>query len=208
MKLNRLLKPALKVGAVLLVACVLLALSVIIVSSAMVSATEDSITSHKDIESIEKGKYDYILVFGAGVRADGSLTNMLRDRVIVGARLYHAGVAAKIIMSGDRSGDSYDEPSAMKKFAVELGVPEKDIICDYEGFSTHETVVNFKRSYKASSVVMVSQHYHLHRALYIAKEQGLTTYSGVSSDLETYRKQTIYSAREIIARFKDFMFLN
>ena len=208
MKLNRLLKPALKVGAVLLVACVLLALSVIIVSSAMVSATEDSITSHKDIESIEKGKYDYILVFGAGVRADGSLTDMLRDRVIVGARLYHAGVAAKIIMSGDRSGENYDEPTAMKSFAIELGVPAEDIICDFEGYSTHESLDRFERDYGDASVVLVSQEYHLHRALYVAKEQGIDDCAGVSADLDTYRKQAADNFREYFARLKDLLFLN
>lgn len=206
--IKKYIRPALKVGAVLLTACILLGLTVLIVSSAIVSSTDELISSHHDIQGLPQNKYDYILVFGAGVRADGSLTDMLRDRVIVGAELYLAGVADKIIMSGDRSGDSYDEPTAMKKYAMELGVAEEDIICDFEGYSTHETVENFKKSHNGSSVVMVSQHYHLHRALYIAKEQGLGIYAGVSANLDTYRKQAIYNAREVVARFKDFIFLN
>lgn len=192
----------------LLSAVVLLGLTVIIISAGMVGATKDKIFSHKDIKSFADKDYDYILVLGAGVKSDGSPTDMLRDRIIVGAELYLAGAADKIIMSGDRSGDNYDEPGTMKNYAIELGVPEDAIICDFEGFSTHDSIDNFERDYGDVSVIVISQEYHLHRAMYLCKEQGITEYCGVEANLDTYRKQPIYNFREIFARVKDFMFLD
>lgn len=209
MKIRKFIPIALKTGAVLLTAALLLLLSLVIVNLAMVDATEEDISSHEAIPTMAEGEhFDYILVFGAGVRDDGSLTDMLRDRVIVGAELYLAGIADKIIMSGDRSGENYDEPTAMKSFAIELGVPAEDIICDFEGYSTHESLDRFERDYGDASVVLVSQEYHLHRALYVAKEQGIDDCAGVSADLDTYRKQATYNFREYFARFKDLLFLN
>ena len=209
MKIRKIIPIALKTGAVLLTAALLLLLSLVIVNLAMVDATEEDISSHEAIPTMAEGEhFDYILVFGAGVRDDGSLTDMLRDRVIVGADLYLAGVADKIIMSGDRSGENYDEPTAMKSFAIELGVPAEDIICDFEGYSTHESLDRFERDYGDASVVLVSQEYHLHRALYVAKEQGIDDCTGVSADLDTYRKQAAYNFREYFARLKDLLFLN
>ncbi len=210
MKINNKIKILLKIGAVLLTAVVLLGLTVIIISAGMVGATRDKISPHKDIECFAETNegYDYILVLGAGVKSNGEPTAMLRDRIIVGAELYLAGAADKIIMSGDRSGENYDEPSTMKKYAIELGVPEDAIICDFEGYSTHDSIDNFEREYGDASVIVVSQEYHLHRALYLCKEQGITEYCGVEANLEKYGKQPIYSFREIFARVKDFMFLD
>ena len=208
MKINKKLVILLKIGAVALTALILLALTVVIISASMVGATKEKIFSHEDIDTLTDDGYDYILVLGAGVKSNGQPTDMLRDRIIVGAELYLSGVADKIIMSGDRSGESYDEPSVMKKYAIELGVPEEDIICDFEGYSTHDSLDRFERDYDGASVVVVSQKYHLHRAIYLCREQGITKYCGVEADLDTYRKQPIYNFREIFARVKDFLFLN
>ena len=208
MKINNKIKILLQIGAVLLTALVLLGLTVIIISAGMVSATKNKISSHEDIECFADKDYDYILVLGAGVKSDGTPTDMLRDRIIVGAELYLAGAADKIIMSGDRSGENYDEPGVMKKYAIELGVPEDDIICDFEGYSTHDSIDNFEREYGEASVIVISQEYHLHRAMYLCKEQGITKYCGVEANLDTYRKQPIYNFREVFARVKDFMFLD
>ncbi len=203
-------KPVFKLVSAFSFAIILLLLAVIIVNFAVVDSTEDNIYSHDAIPTMASrgDKYDYILVFGCGVKGDGSLTDMLRDRVKVGAELYFSGISDKIIMSGDRSGESYDEPIAMKKYAVELGVPQENIICDYEGYSTHESVDRFEELYGESSVILVSQKYHLNRALYIAHEQGVYKSVAVEADLDTYRKQKIYEIREILARFKDVIFLN
>ncbi len=208
MKINNKIKILLKTGAVLLTAVILLGLTVIIISAGMVSATREKIFSHENIDALADDDYNYILVLGAGVKSDGTPTDMLRDRIIVGAELYLAGAADKIIMSGDRSGENYDEPGVMKKYAIELGVPEEDIICDFEGYSTHDSIDRFQKAYGDASVIVVSQEYHLHRALYLCKEQGIVEYCGVEANLDTYRKQPIYNFREIFARVKDFMFLD
>lgn len=203
-------KPVFKFVSVFSAAIILLLLTVIIVNFAVVDSTENNIYSHDAIQTMASrgDKYDYILVFGCGVKEDGSLTDMLRDRVKVGAELYFSEISDKIIMSGDRSGESYDEPGAMKKYAVELGVPQENIICDYEGYSTHKSVDRFEELYGESSVILVSQKYHLNRALYIAHEQGVYKSVAIEADLDTYRKQKIYEIREILARFKDVIFLN
>lgn len=208
MNINKKLVVLLKIGAVMLTALVLLALTVIIISAGMVGATREKIFSHENIDTLTDESYDYILVLGAGVKSNGQPTDMLRDRIIVGAELYLSGVADKIIMSGDRSGENYDEPSVMQKYAIELGVPEEDIICDFEGYSTHDSLDRFEKKYGGASVVVVSQEYHLHRAVYLCKEQGITKYCGVEADLDTYSKQPIYNFREVFARVKDFLFLN
>ena len=208
MKINNKIKILLKIGAVMLTALVLLVLTVIIISAGMVGATKNMISSHEDAESFEDKDYDYILVLGAGVKSNGEPTDMLRDRIIVGAELYLAGAADKIIMSGDRSGENYDEPGTMKRYAIELGVPEDAIICDFEGYSTHDSIDNFEREYGDASVIVVSQEYHLNRAMYLCKEQGIVEYCGVEANLERYGKQPIYSFREVFARVKDFMLLD
>ena len=208
MKINNKIKILLKIGAVMLTALVLLVLTVIIISAGMVGATKNMISSHEDAESFEDKDYDYILVLGAGVKSNGEPTDMLRDRIIVGAELYLAGAADKIIMSGDRSGENYDEPGTMKRYALELGVPEDAIICDFEGYSTHDSIDNFEREYGDASVIVVSQEYHLNRAMYLCKEQGIVEYCGVEANLERYGKQPIYSFREVFARVKDFMLLD
>lgn len=210
MKIKRIDSLSIKILITVMSAVVLLFISVLIINAAVVDSTKDSIYSHEDIPVMANGedKYDYILVLGCGVKDDGSLSDRLRDRVDVGVRLFSAGISDKIIMSGDRSGDEYDEPTAMKKYAMSLGVPENDIICDYEGYSTHESIDRFEESYKEASVVLVSQEYHLNRALYIAHEQGIDNAIAVSADLEKYQKQAIYDLREVLARVKDVIFLN
>ena len=84
------------------------------------------------------------IVFGARVWDDGSPSNTLYDRVMTGVELYRAGRVKTLLMSGDRSGDNYDEPSAMKKLAVQLGIPESDIVLDNDGKKTYDTCYRAK----------------------------------------------------------------
>jgi vancomycin permeability regulator SanA len=146
---------------------------------------------------------DCIVVFGCQVRDDGSLSHMLRDRLIRGVELYHAGAAPKVIMSGDHGRTEYNEVGAMKDYAIENGVPSENIFMDHAGFSTYETVYRAKEIFQAERIILVTQEYHLYRALYIAKQFGIDAY-GVSADLNTYGGQTMRDIREILARCKDF----
>jgi len=108
-------------------------------------------------------------------------------------------------MSGDRS-EGYDEVGAMEREAERLGVPVEKILLDPAGYSTYESMTNFLKEYKGQRVLIVTQKYHLYRALYIAEKLGIEAY-GISADLRTYGKQLKYDLREILARVKDVLWV-
>ncbi len=166
------------------------------------SAVKDRIISPEDVKNLEKA--DCIIVLGCKVHSDGTLSHMLRDRLLRAIELYKSGVAPKLLMSGDHGSDGYDEVNAMKQFAIENGVPSEDVFMDHAGFSTYETVYRAKEIFKAERVVIVTQEYHLYRALYIADRFDIEGY-GVPSDLNTYAGQYKRDLREVIARCKDFL---
>lgn len=148
---------------------------------------------------------DCILILGAGVRNDGTPSDMLADRLNVGIELYNSGAAPKILVSGDNSRVDYNEPEVMKLYCVENGVPEEDIVLDYAGFSTYESLFRARDVFCAENIIIVTQEYHLYRALYVAEKLGLGAV-GVSADLRTYRGQSYRDLRETAARNKDFLF--
>ena len=145
---------------------------------------------------------DCILVLGCGVRDDGSPTPMLADRLKRGIALYENGSAPKLLMSGDHSRTDYNEVGAMKAHAMEAGIPGEDIFMDHAGFSTYESLYRAKAVFGVERLIIVTQEYHLYRALYIAERLGLEAY-GVSADYRTYVGQNFREGREILARLKD-----
>ena len=149
--------------------------------------------------------FDYILILGCGVYADGSLTPMLSDRVQVGVSLYKQGVCDKILMSGDHHTDDYNEVDPMKDTAVSMGVAEEAIVTDSYGLSTYDSIARLASEFGAKRVLIVTQEYHLPRALYLAERFGIDSY-GVCADLRTYREQFKYDIREIFARCKDVVY--
>lgn len=153
-------------------------------------------------EAKELADVDYILVLGCGVKSDGTPSHMLRERLKTGAEVLNVVEGAKLLLSGDNSGDHYNEPKVMKKVSLENGVPEDKIIIDDFGFSTSESLVNTS-SLGCKKLIIITQPYHMYRALYIAKSLGMEAY-GVTAWLPFYPKQIIWSLREVIARNKDF----
>ena len=147
---------------------------------------------------------DCILVLGCQVRDDGSPSHMLSDRIDKSVELYQLGAAAKILMSGDHGREDYDEVGAMKRVAVSAGVPSRDVFKDHAGFSTYESLYRAKEIFGAEKIIIVTQEYHLYRALYIAKALGLEAY-GVSASSRTYAGQIMRDIREVLARNKDFL---
>lgn len=145
---------------------------------------------------------DCILVLGCLVYSNGSPSDSLADRLTVALDLYNKGAAHKFIMSGDHGRIHYNEVQVMKNFAVDRGVPSEDVFMDHAGFSTYESVYRAKEVFCAKKVIIVTQEYHLYRALYIANQLGLEAY-GVTSDLNVYINQADHSAREVLARVKD-----
>ena len=107
-------------------------------------------------------------------------------------------------MSGDHSRSDYDEVNTMRNVAVEAGVPADDVFMDHAGFSTYESMYRARDVFGAKRIVIVSQRYHLYRALYVAERLGLDAY-GVSADLRPYAGQEAREVREILARVKDFL---
>lgn len=146
---------------------------------------------------------DCILVLGCKVGADGTLSHMLEDRLRQGVALYDLGAAPKLLMSGDHGTAEYDEVDAMKRYAVDAGIASQDVFMDHAGFSTYESVYRAKEVFQARRVIIVTQEYHLYRALMVAREMGLEAY-GVAVNYRTYVGQTARDIREILARVKDF----
>ena len=175
------------------------------VNAYMVKSTESKILTAE--ESAELSDVDCILVLGAGVHGT-TLSHMLEDRVKTGISLYELGSAPKILMSGDHGQDDYDEVNAMKSYAKESGVPSEDIFMDHAGFSTYESMYRARDIFGCKKIIIISQKYHLHRAIYIAEYLGLEAY-GVDSQLRPYAADTnIYNTiREFLARNKEFIYV-
>jgi len=140
------------------------------------------------------------IVFGAGLWRDGSPTPVLKDRVATAAELYFTGKVEKLLMSGDNSYVEYNEPQAMKDYALELGVPEKDIVLDYAGRRTYDTCYRAREIFGINDAILVTQDFHLPRALFLCNTLGVKAV-GVSADMRSYRQrsQFYWNLREIPA---------
>lgn len=154
-------------------------------------------------QAAELADVDCVLVLGCHVLAEGQPGNMLADRLQRGVELYQAGAAPKLLMSGDHGQTDYDEVNTMKSYALAAGVPSADVFMDHAGFSTYESVYRARDIFGARKIIIVTQEYHLYRALYIARALGVEAY-GVAADHHTYRGGAYREAREILARCKDF----
>ncbi len=177
------------------------AAAVLVINNHVKSAGKNRILTVE--QAAELHDVDCLIVLGCQVRDDGSLSHMLRDRLIRGLEVYEAGAAPKLLMSGDHGRKDYDEVSAMKQYAIDNGVPSENVFMDHAGFSTYETVYRTKEIFEADKVIIVTQEYHLYRALYIAERLGVEAY-GVSADLNTYAGQSVRDFREMLARCKDW----
>ena len=187
--------------ASILVGLAILGIITLFSLNAMVkSTTKENIISAEEAAALED--VDCILVLGCGVHDDGRPSDMLHDRLRRSVELYEAGAAKKLLMSGDHGRAGYDEVDAMKSFAVEAGIPSEDVFMDHAGFSTYESMVRAKEVFQAKKIIIVTQEYHLYRAMYIGQQLGLEVY-GVSSNYRNYRNQRDMNTREVLARVKD-----
>ena len=145
---------------------------------------------------------DCILVLGCGVWEDGTPSHMLEDRLKMSMELYQLGASDTLLMTGDHGREDYDEVDAMKSYAVAAGVASSRVFMDHAGFSTYESLYRAKEIFQARKIIIVSQEYHLYRAIYIARQLGLDAY-GVAADYRSYSGQTYRDLREVLARVKD-----
>ena len=168
----------------------------------MASSVEARILSPEEAAELDA---DCILVLGAGLRKDNSPSPILRERIDRGIELYNLTAAPKLLMSGDHGRREYNEVGVMKALAVEAGIPSHDVFMDHAGFSTYESLYRARDVFCAKRVIIVSQKYHLYRALYIADQLGLEAY-GVGADVQRFYGQTTREMRESAARVKDFLY--
>jgi len=141
------------------------------------------------------------IVFGAGVRPDGRLSPMLADRVRAAADLYRLGRIQKLLMTGDNSRLDYDEVSAMRGYAIGLGVPEGDITLDYAGFRTYDSCYRARVIFGVERAILITQRYHLPRAVYTCRQLGVEAVGLGTPDWGVYSEALLvqYSVREALA---------
>jgi len=146
------------------------------------------------------------IIFGAGLRRDGTPTAILRDRVETGAKLYLNGKVKKLLMSGDNQYLDYNVPEAMRQYAISLGVPNSAITLDYAGRRTYDTCYRAKAIFGLESALLVTQKFHLPRALFICNELGLKA-TGVEANNRNYWNSSllIWNIREQLATVGAFM---
>jgi vancomycin permeability regulator SanA len=176
--------------------------SICILGAAICDKTSERIVTAEALKTME-GDFDCVLVLGCKAYPDGTLSARLADRMEIGIALSLDGIGDALLLSGDRQDDgSYDEVSAMRAAAISAGVKENTILCDGRGYSTYESLVRAKEIFDAERIVIVTQEYHLYRALYIAEQLGIEAY-GVNADLRPYSDRLRCEVREIFARVKD-----
>lgn len=138
------------------------------------------------------------LVFGAGLRANQAPSPMLAERIDAAIALYQAGKVKALLVSGDNSDKSHDETRAMRRYAIANGVPSRHVVCDYAGLSTYDSVYRARAIFGVERAVLVTQRFHLARALFIARSLGMDAF-GVSAD-EVRQRPAPYPWRELLAR--------
>lgn len=190
-----------KIVFILSVILLILVLAVLGINGYIKSSAKNQIISVEESSNLED--IDCIIILGAGIWGDKP-SPMLEDRLLQGIELYNNNVSTKIIMSGDHGREEYDEVNIMKEFAIEKGVPSENIFMDHAGFSTYESIYRAKEIFEADKIVIVTQKYHLYRALHIANSLGIEAY-GVGADPRQYVGAMYRELREILARNKDFV---
>ena len=151
---------------------------------------------------------DAIIVLGAGVNENGVPSCILADRLSSALDVLSFGVDGKLILSGDHGRLYYNEVGAMKKYILNnSNIDERNIFLDHGGFSTYETMYRAKAIFKVNTAIVVTNKYHLPRALYLANRLGINSY-GYASDKRKYNNMKSYKIRERLAQIKDFIYVN
>ena len=189
-------KKTIKILAIILIVLLVIAISVNVFVCAKSSRYMNSVEEFN-------GNYDYIIVLGCGIYDNSIPTPMLSDRLDAAIDLYNRGVAPYILMSGDHRVDDYNEVGVMKEYCIQRGIPEDAILTDDYGLSTIETMSRAVDIFDIHSAVIVTQKYHLYRAIHNAQSFGIEC-EGVIATGHIFREQPYYSLREAFARVKDF----
>ena len=199
-KINR--KIIFKVFKYLGLMSTLIVIGAITINYIVVQKTKTQIVEIDDLDDA-----DCILILGAYVRPSGEPSAMLRDRLEKGYEVFEAHKAPKFLLSGDHGQKFYDEVNIMREYIEAKGVDKELIFMDHAGFSTYESLYRARAIFEAHKVIIITQEYHLPRALYTAHKMGIEA-QGVPAEKINYRGMTRYKGREMLARVKDFMWVN
>jgi len=191
----------------LLVVFLIVALSLVYVRFQVHSYDDRIITNINSLDTRDWPNPRVAVVFGASVYGNGDLSPILADRVETAIELYRARKVDRILVSGDARHRSYNEPKAMYEYLISHAIAPKDVIVDTSGRSTYETCLRAKEAFGLSRAVLVSQGFHLSRALYIANQLGLDAV-GVAGDMGTEPKIDYQSMREWAAELKAYLNLH
>lgn len=145
------------------------------------------------------------IIFGAGLRRDGTPTAMLRDRVLTGADLYFSGKVEKLLMSGDNRFVDYNEPESMRQFALSAGVPDEAIVLDYAGRRTYDTCYRAKAIFGVDSALLVTQGFHLPRAIFLCNMLGMDTIGVEATRCYWNGSPFVWDVREQFATIAAFL---
>lgn len=151
-----------------------------------------------------EGKFQAVMVLGAKVRPDGSLSDMYKDRADTAVEVYGSGMAEKILVTGDHGRIEYDEVNAAKDYLLSRGVPAGDIFLDHAGFDTYDSLYRARDIFQVENLIISTQDFHLPRAVYIARKLGMEAW-GISADKHVYGGKSYYEAREALSRVKAWL---
>lgn len=169
----------------------------------MIGSTKKYLRSTKEADQLKN--IDCVLVLGCLVRSDGSMSGMLIDRMNRGIDVFETGVSDRMLVSRDHGKKDYDEVNAMKAYAIANGIEPQEIFMDHAGFSTYESMYRASEVFGAKRILVVTQGYHLPRALYTARSLGIEAY-GVAADQHIYAGRQRFYFREAFARAKDLVY--
>ena len=179
--------------------CLLGGVAVVGINAYMISYVNEYILTEEDLKN---ENFDCIMVLGAGLW-DGEPSPMLQERLDFSLKAYETGCTDKILMSGDHGREEYDEVNKMKDVAIENGVLADNIFMDHAGFSTYESMYRARDIFQVEKMVIVTQKYHLYRAVYDARKLGIDAYGFAAEKLEYPIHNDV---REALARVKDFFY--
>lgn len=192
-----------RIGAVAVSIIILIAAAAAVINIYMVWGTKGRILKEDQWADF---KADGVVVLGCSVKQNGEPSKMLRDRMQTAVSFYKKASVPKMLVSGDNLSEDYDEVSVMKSLAVLGGIADNEVYMDHTGLNTYDTIVHSREFFgEGATIVIVTQSYHLYRALYLAEKLGLNAY-GVSADVKFYIGQLQREIREILARVKDFWY--
>lgn len=189
-----------KITILLFAFLALLACGIFILSGHVKSSTKDQ--TYNNITEVPQAYT--VIVLGASVRSNGDLSTMLEDRVSSALSLYRAGKVSRFLLSGDNGTKSYNEPKAMQQYLINQGVPEEDIFLDYAGFDTYDSMYRASSVFNVKEAIVVTQKFHLPRALFIANRLGLDYY-GFIGDKHIYQRENANKRRELLANVKAYL---